>query len=358
MKQYLSCMLACASLFVASSLSGQPQTNSDHKINPSATLFDYLHQEEILELTLKTNLKDLIKNKSAKEKQPATLTITRPDGTSEKWEIKVAPRGNMRNNICYVPPLKIDFAKGDLEKKGLIRNPDDLKMVIECKSGGQYTNYVFKEYLAYKMYNIITENSFRVQLGKLTIVDSEGKHKDVETYTFLIENEDDLARRLGGEAVDTRLLSERILDPETFDQMCLFQFLIGNTDWHIKNLHNLKFFKVGHLEKLVTVGYDFDYSGFVGTGYAVPHDKLPITNVRERFFLGSCREEGTYDATIKLFQSKKEELMTLCRDFPMLDEKAKKPVISYLEAFYNILENPKKVKKMIVKHCNMHVKIG
>ena len=357
MRPYLSCIIVSAGLLFTTLLSGQPQatTNTDER---TRTLFDHLYQDEILELTLKTDLKNLIKEKSEKEKQPATLSITRPDGSSEEWEITVAPRGNMRNDICYVPPLKIDFAKGDLEKKGLTRKPDALKMVIECKTGGHYAGYVLKEYLAYKMYNIVTENSFRVQLGRLKITDSEGKHKDVETYTFLIEHEDELAHRLNGKAVDTRLLSERILEPEVFDQMCLFQYLIGNTDWHIKNLHNLKFFKVDQYDKLVTIGYDFDYSGLVGTSYAVPHEKLPITNVRERFFLGSCRDDGTYDATIELFQSKKEEITALCKNFPYLDEKAKKPVVSYIEAFFDILENPKKVKRMIVKHCNMHVKVG
>ncbi len=328
------------------------------KSTAKQTIFQHLSNDGVIKLNIKTDLRTLIRKKSEKEKQPASLTVTHPDGTIEDWKITVRARGNMRNDICYLPPLKIDFVKGHLEEKGLVRKFDDLKIVVECKAGTQYTNYLFKEYMAYKLYNMVSENSYRVQLAKIQIEDSEGKQKTMETYAFLIENDDEMAKRLGGELVETRLMSERVLHPESFDRMCLFQYLIGNTDWHVKNMHNLKIFKLEKYEKLVPIAYDFDYAGLVGTGYAVPHEKLPIASVRERFFLGPCRDKGQYDHHIEQIMAKKEEIMSFCRDFNLLDEKAKKPVISYMEEFFKILENPKKVKRQIVEHCNRHVKVG
>ena len=46
----------------------------------------------------------------------------------------------------------------------------------------------------------------------------------------------------------------------------VFQYMIGNFDWHITRLHNVKMFS--DEENHFMLPYDFDYSGFVNAHYA------------------------------------------------------------------------------------------
>ena len=72
-----------------------------------------ISQESKLQLHLKTNLRTLIKKKAKKENHTAVLSYANQQGEEMAWNIKVRARGNMRNKICFLPPLKIDFSKTD-----------------------------------------------------------------------------------------------------------------------------------------------------------------------------------------------------------------------------------------------------
>ncbi len=62
------------------------------------------------------------------------------------------------------------------------------------------------------------------------------------------------------------------------DEFVVYQYLIGNTDRWISNLHNIKLVtKTG--VRPVPVPYDFDYSGAINTPYSVPHKSLSIKSV-------------------------------------------------------------------------------
>jgi len=109
---------------------------------------------------------------------------------------------------------------------------------------------------------------------------------------------------------------------------------------------------------VIAVPYDFDYSGLVDTHYATPHVKLPIKNVRQRYFLGLCRDDGIYDQVIKAYLSKKESMQSLVTDFKFLDEKNRNTLMKELENAFEILENPKSCRKMIIDHCDQFLKVS
>ena len=119
----------------------------------------------------------------------------------------------MRNKICYLPPLKIDFSKNDLRAAGIKGKYDNLKLVVHCKNGSAYDDFVLREYLAYKIYNELTDISFRVQLVNLSLEDTEGKQKTIETYGFLIENDKELAARLNGRVLASKFIKQAALHP-------------------------------------------------------------------------------------------------------------------------------------------------
>ena len=102
---------------------------------------------------------------------------------------------------------------------------------------------------------------------------------------FFIESEQEMASRLGGRPVKPRIISPKGMDSTAYDRMCLFQFMIGNTDFGAYTRHNVKV--VGFKGRPpIPVPYDFDYSGLVAADYAIPSTDLPIQNVEERYFLG------------------------------------------------------------------------
>ena len=58
-----------------------------------------------------------------------------------------------------------------------IHDFDKMKMVMDCKRGNTYEQYLLSEYYAYKVYNFITEYSFKVRLFEVTLLDSNDKMK-------------------------------------------------------------------------------------------------------------------------------------------------------------------------------------
>lgn len=80
------------------------------------------------------------------------------------------------------------------------------------------------------------------------------------------------------------LLSPKAVEPNFYDQMCLFQFMIGNTDWYAYINHNMKVLAAKVFTVPVLIPYDFDYSGIVHTDYATPNNNYPLQHIKERFF--------------------------------------------------------------------------
>ena len=83
------------------------------------------------------------------------------------------------------------------------------------------------------------------------------------------------------------------------------------------------------------VPYDFDYTGLVNAEYAIPGETLGISTVRERYFLGPCREDQEYQVAIDHINSLREEILELVSDFPYLRDKHKNEMIAYLEDYFH-----------------------
>lgn len=323
----------------------------------SLTLFETLYGKEIPHFHIKTKLKQIIRKKAKKENHVGTLTYQDKNGQEQEYTIKIRARGNMRNKVCFLPPLKIDFKKSDLVAAGIKREFDDLKLVVRCKGSDAYEDYLLKEYLTYKLYNTLTDVSFRVQLIKLTLEDVEGKQKNIEAYAFLIESIEEVAERVNGKVSGNLFFKAKYLEPTSYDKMCLFEFMIGNADWHIIKQHNTKIISLKEQKVAVAIPYDFDYAAIVETPYATPHTKLPISNLLERYYLGPCREENAHTPTFELFREKKTAILSTIEEFELLSQKSKKLMLKYLNSFFKILDNPKTYTSQIVEHCDLHIKI-
>ncbi len=321
-------------------------------IKATQDTLDIFNHNSVLAITLETDFRYLGRNKQKREYQDAVLTYQYNDTVVVTREIEVKARGNFRMENCSNPPLKLNFPKKKAKLKQL-QEFDKMKMVVNCKGYKTYEQYVLAEYLVYKTYNILTPNSFRVRLIKVTYIDSSGKRKSSSGYAFLIEDIDQLAQRMGGVEMDRTKLSPNMMKPEAVVLNDVFQYMIGNTDWSIPALHNMKLVKLNDFSEPnpYPIPYDFDYSGIINTSYAIPHESLPIESVRERLFRGMCHSEEEYAQAFQVFTEKKDAIYQVYEEFDLLDEKFKKGMLDYLDDFYEIINNTSRVKREILDHC-------
>jgi hypothetical protein len=312
--------------------------------------------DDVLELTLVQNIKALKKDiDEDRTYHPAALSYTDHNNRKVTLNVSVKTRGKTRRNprLCDTPPLAVKF-KG-AEKKGTIfRKQKKLKLVTRCKkTKGIYEQYVLMEYLVYRLYNILSEKSFRARLVHITYVDSEGKYKPLTKYAFFIEDEKKMAKRNNGKLDDSKYKYWVFQKKEEQILVSLFQFMIGNTDWSIPGRHNVKIIRAGEGNSLYAVPYDFDMSGIINTSYARPHEKLQskIRDVRSRLYRGLCRKQEEFTPVIARFNEKKEAIYALYNNFELLNSRLKKNTLRYLDGFYEIINNPRLVKKHLVENC-------
>ncbi|MGB3079375.1 MAG: hypothetical protein WBB31_09900, partial [Saprospiraceae bacterium] len=104
---------------------------------------------------------------------------------------------------------------------------------------------------------------------------------------------------------------------------------------------------------LVTVPYDFDYSGLVDAPYAAHHESLKLSSVTVRYYQGWCQTDEEVKDAVKIFEDQKEKILGMCDHIQGLSERSKKYTREYLQDFFDIIENPRKFENQIMKHCDM-----
>lgn len=298
--------------------------------------------EEPLELVLEADIKTIMNDKSEEPEYINALLLEQlPDFKINAFEIKVKPRGDTRRvtSLCDFPPLKFNFKKKQLANT-VFEGQDKLKFVSQCRQNYEFRNYVYEEYLLYKTYHILTEESYKVRLVNLTIKDVKLIMPTITMTGFLIEDDKTLAKRIGARVFEDKVYNQDSCSGASVDRLSLFQYMIGNTDWYINTKHNTDIFEMKEDDSLIPVPFDFDFSGVINTIYASPSKQIPITNVRQRYFKGSCRDSEAYDSTIKLFNDKKEEIYSLYESFDYLPKSILKQSAKYFSKFYKILNNP------------------
>jgi len=293
-----------------------------------------------------------------REYHPASITHITNDGDSIRFSGKVKTRGFMRREFCSFPPLRLNFKKKET-KNTVFEGQNKLKLVTHCRESKSFRQNLFKEYLIYKHYNLLSEKSFKVRLVHVKYVDIMAKKDPILEYGFLIEDVDDLADRNGMEEIEPVLTHQDKCNRATLDLMALFQYMIGNTDWSVTSKpHNIKF--IGDSTKQIhPIPYDFDYAGVVDASYATPDERLQLASVKTRMFRGLCRLKGDYEKRLEVFEAKREDIENLYQNFSLLDEKSAKIILKYFDDFYDTISDSKDVERLIygacpLRHKHMH----
>ncbi|MEN0050433.1 MAG: hypothetical protein AAF806_25435 [Bacteroidota bacterium] len=301
--------------------------------NPS--IFDQLDQEEVLQATIELDIAALTEADWRDEgKHRAVFSYEDENKEKHFWNIKLQKRGKFRRLHCEgLPPLKMFFDKEDLEQEGLAKF-NDMKIVNYCLEDKETAReLILKEYLAYKMYNELTEESFRVKLLKVNYQDVQSKRK-LKQWVILIEDTAEMRDRIGAKKYKMNPeIADNHFDTSRIQLTALFQYMIGNADWDMLLEKNAKV--VEKDDKVITIPYDFDFSGLVNPPYGTANTRYNLTTLTERVYLGPTG--GHLSSIIRYFDSKKDELAAIIETNRWLSGESKETMVAYLDSFYDDL---------------------
>jgi hypothetical protein len=306
------------------------------------------------EFTLTADFKTVNKDRNPNSKKvfPATLTVTRADGSQATFPLHIRTRGHVRRmaQTCSFAPLRLEF---DTEKtRGTIfEGYKNLKLGTHCRDADLFEQYVPREYSAYRIFNLLTPRSFRARMAKANYVDETTKKSVANRMALFIEDDEDVARRLEGRTIETQKLVFRQVDYDTATLVTLFEYMIGNTDMSMYLLHNIVLVQT---PKRITypVPYDFDYSGLVDARYAIPAKQFNITSVRDRVYRGPCRTAADFQTFFDKITAVKPQVMAILDSVPGMDAGYRRDAQKYLDGFYATISKPGDVKKAFIDDCN------
>ncbi len=331
------------------SISGRHITEKPVMANAEKDLFS---SDEVLQIKLTGNVRDALGDRSKNPKYyDFSVVYQEENGTEASAPVRVRTRGHFRKDKsnCGTPPLLLNFTNKNQTESSLFYNRDKVKLVMPCKGD----EYVVREYLIYKLYNLITPRSFRARLVKVTLDDSIRKKTTGPFYGVLLEEEESVAKRNGMKPVEPKMLKPHQADSESFLTMAVFQYMVGNTDWSTQYRQNLKFLVKEDNDLPVPVPYDFDHAGLVDAPYAQPAEELQMRSVTERRYRGYCATDMTvFDPVFAKFKSLKQEFYKVYSSCTMLDAKFIKSATKFLDDFYATLDNPKAVQKDFGYPCD------
>ena len=327
-------------------LCAQEEVVSELSFERQGSFFDYLIRDSITVLDMSADFRTLRRQKYQEDYYEGVLSFRNRVGKVETFQVAFRTRGKSRKKHCHYPPLKLKFKKKELRAKGFDKL-NKYKVVCQCNRGKRYQQALLREYLAYKVYNLISPFSFRVHLFEINYIDGQA-HGSEKQYAFLLEPVKALEKRLGGKIISREAYASEALLLSEKTRMSIFQYMIANTDWNIASMHNIKLLKNAK-GQLISIPYDYDYSGFVHTPYASPNPDYPVAHISDRYFIPDDSDVEELRRQLVFFQNKKENIYKLIADFGLLSKKSKRHLMRFLKGFYKIIENPKKWKRAFVR---------
>jgi hypothetical protein len=307
----------------------------------------YLEDTSCIQAVLVTNMGKVFSHSRHGDISYGHFVTSLKDGRKVDDRILLEIRGHFRQSYCYVPPLKLKFNYTDSAALGFMKS---LKMVSQCKINPDNEQNLFKEYLIYKIYNLLTPYSFDDRLISLTFEDSAGKKKPISEYAFLMEDIADVAKRNNCIEWKNKSYKTELTNRRQMTLVAIFEFMIGNTDWAVSVNHNTRLIVSNEdtFSKPLVVPYDFDYSGLVNTEYAIPDERLEIESVTQRLYRGFPRTLAEVEDVLDTFRREKKDIYALINNFSLLNKKSKEAMTDYLDGFYDVIENKRMVQSLFV----------
>lgn len=347
----------CIAFFYESAYAQKNNSNSSggkkHVVAPDR-LFE---NDDILHFKLTGKLIPLFNDrKNNMTYHPMLLQYKIKDTGVALIRLMVKTRGHFRRlaENCKMPPLMLSFPKNDKMKGSPFENQNKLKLVVPCKGD----EFVVREWLVYKLYNLVTDKSFKVKLVQVEFEDSLQKRSTEIHYCILLEDEKKLADRNRCFVWNRKMRPMQSMDKKQFTMMAVFQYMIGNADWSVPYLQNIKLIAADSLKSPFAVPYDFDHAGIVEAPYARAVEELGISSTRERIYRGYCEnDKKLFAETFELFNKLKDNFYQVYTSCPLLSSKYIKATTKFLDDFYRIINSNKSTESEFGKPCRTDVRI-
>jgi hypothetical protein len=254
--------------------------------------------------------------------------------------------------------VRLNFRKKQL-KDTEFDGQDKLKLVTHCQQNKMsFEQLVLREYLAYRILQVMTDKSFGVRLFHINWLDTE-RGKSKLKYGFVLEDDDDVADRFGMKSLKLGDVTHEELDPRQENLVNMFQYMIGNTDYSLVNgpadddcCHNSMLLSATEGPPYTPLPYDFDFAGLVNAPYAAANPAFKLPNVRVRLYRGQCSNNELLPDTIQHFLDKKDAVYAIIDELDMFSSKARRGTTSYVNSFYRDIMNPKLIQQRIINYCN------
>ena len=308
--------------------------------------------ESVVEVTLAGPIGTLARD----ARQKASLPFSIQTG-GEQLAVDIRARGHSRLKVCDFPPIRLSFPEPP-PSDSMFAGQNRIKMVTHCRKGARGEQDLLDEYVAYRMFNAVTDLSFRVRLLRVDYVDTDGvwSDKGESFFGFLIEPLEEFAARTGVQPVSLEGFPLYRHDLNNAALMYVMQYLIGNTDYMMlradydeKCCHNVELFERD--SKIISVPYDFDLAGLVNAGYARPDPKLRIRRVTQRLYRGLCTDRKYLDAAFETVWSRKEEIQAVISEVPGLETRNRERAAAYVDKFFDQAADKQKMLDSFERAC-------
>ena len=275
--------------------------------------------------------------------RPATMIA---DGVT--YAISLSPRGITRrtNDICDFPPLRVTLTQ-PAPKGSVFEGQRRLKLVTHCKRSANFQQKVLLEYAAYRLYNLMTPQSFRARLANIDYLDESGRPY-ISRVGFYIEDFDDVAKRNDlRDAHQGSLVPLQQIDATSGGRFAVFEYMISNYDWSMRAApqgeeccHNGRLL-AGAPGGFVPVPYDFDFSGLVSAPYAGPPEGVPVDNIRQRNYRGYCAHLAQARIAAAQVAPRRADFTGLFATIPGLEAKTQARAASFIQGFFADVDSGK-----------------
>ena len=312
---------------------------------------------DLLEVRIAAPLDEIMRIRSREDELPGTITYRDDSGDDVTVNIGVRTRGKYRHqkDVCPFAPLRLNFKK---PKGTVFARSDKLKLVTHCRNTvNRYKQALLREYLAYRIFNMLTDESFRVRLLKVRYIDSPTGEFVEDSYAFLIEHRSQLAKRIGLEYNPTEKTRVAEIAPAHTNLGSVFQYMVGNTDFSpIKGAdgeaccHNYMLFGMEPGATLA-IPYDFDMTGIVSAPYASHNPAFRLRNIRQRLYRGRCVNNDYLPQTRQVFKENRQAIYDLLDELPEFSALSAKKTTAYIDDFYEIIDSDKEFERRLTEKC-------
>ena len=239
------------------------------------------------------------------------------------YPIAPSPRGitRLKKDVCQFPPLRVEFPQRP-PAGSLFDGQSRLKLVTHCRGSADFQQKVLLEYAAYRLYNLLTPQSFRARLANIDYVDDSGK-PIISRSAFSSRTSTTSA---GATACVKPVTPDRIpaaqLDPRGSARFAVFSYMIGNLDWSMRAgpagegcCHNARLLAPPPVRRADDPGplrFRLFRAGRRALCERRPRDA--VSSVRQRNYRGYCMHNADAAAVAAEMARRRGELLGLFSD--------------------------------------------